>query len=142
MHGIHRSKAPDLAGLERLHMVGTCSAAAFLHCYQPFLKATVVPLNKTDGTVRENKCPPPPADYSCFPGLFLKEIRVPLVPPPPPRIVHSLPSTSHHFSSFRFKVDMAPYPTISRINQALLQLDAFQVSHLCRQPDTPPELRA
>lgn len=42
----------------------------------------------------------------------------------------------------RFKVDMTPYPTISRINQALLQLEAFQVSHPSRQPDTPPDLRA
>ncbi|XP_056408178.1 maleylacetoacetate isomerase isoform X2 [Hyla sarda] len=42
----------------------------------------------------------------------------------------------------RFKVDLRPYPTISRINQALLQLEAFQVSHPSRQPDTPPDLRA
>ncbi|XP_077319736.1 maleylacetoacetate isomerase isoform X1 [Lithobates pipiens] len=42
----------------------------------------------------------------------------------------------------RFKVDMAPYPTISRINQSLMELEAFQVSHPSRQPDTPPELRA
>ncbi|XP_073465223.1 maleylacetoacetate isomerase isoform X3 [Aquarana catesbeiana] len=42
----------------------------------------------------------------------------------------------------RFKVDMAPYPTISRINQSLMKLEAFQVSHPSRQPDTPPELRA
>ncbi|KAM3919951.1 maleylacetoacetate isomerase isoform 1-T1 [Leptodactylus fuscus] len=42
----------------------------------------------------------------------------------------------------RFKVDMTPYPTICRINKALLQLEAFQVSHPSRQPDTPPELRA
>ncbi|XP_077123631.1 maleylacetoacetate isomerase isoform X1 [Ranitomeya variabilis] len=41
----------------------------------------------------------------------------------------------------RFHVDMTPYPTISRINQALLQLEAFQISHPSRQPDTPPELR-
>ncbi|XP_004426456.1 PREDICTED: maleylacetoacetate isomerase isoform X2 [Ceratotherium simum simum] len=42
----------------------------------------------------------------------------------------------------RFKVDFTPYPTISRINKSLLALEAFQVSHPCRQPDTPPELRA
>uniref|UniRef100_A0A667H213 Maleylacetoacetate isomerase n=1 Tax=Lynx canadensis TaxID=61383 RepID=A0A667H213_LYNCA len=42
----------------------------------------------------------------------------------------------------RFKVDLTPYPTISRINKTLLTLEAFQVSHPCRQPDTPPELRA
>uniref|UniRef100_A0A452R836 maleylacetoacetate isomerase n=1 Tax=Ursus americanus TaxID=9643 RepID=A0A452R836_URSAM len=42
----------------------------------------------------------------------------------------------------RFKVDLTPYPTISRINKTLMALEAFQVSHPCRQPDTPPELRA
>nr|KAF6484782.1 glutathione S-transferase zeta 1 [Rousettus aegyptiacus] len=42
----------------------------------------------------------------------------------------------------RFKVDLTLYPTISRINKSLLALEAFQVSHPCRQPDTPPELRA
>ncbi|XP_025150936.1 maleylacetoacetate isomerase isoform X3 [Bubalus bubalis] len=42
----------------------------------------------------------------------------------------------------RFKVDLTPYPTISRINKSLLALEAFHVSHPCRQPDTPPELRA
>ncbi|XP_055144633.1 maleylacetoacetate isomerase isoform X3 [Symphalangus syndactylus] len=42
----------------------------------------------------------------------------------------------------RFKVDLTPYPTISSINKRLLVLEAFQVSHPCRQPDTPTELRA
>lgn len=42
----------------------------------------------------------------------------------------------------RYKVDLTPYPTIGRINKSLLALEAFQVSHPCRQPDTPPELRA
>ncbi|KAM4014573.1 maleylacetoacetate isomerase isoform 2-T2 [Anomaloglossus baeobatrachus] len=42
----------------------------------------------------------------------------------------------------RFQVDMTPYPTISRIHQALLRLEAFQVSHPSRQPDTPPEVPA
>uniref|UniRef100_A0A8C8R7K3 Maleylacetoacetate isomerase n=1 Tax=Pelusios castaneus TaxID=367368 RepID=A0A8C8R7K3_9SAUR len=46
------------------------------------------------------------------------------------------------YNAERFKVDLAPYPTITRINKALLELDAFQVSHPCRQPDTPAELRA
>uniref|UniRef100_A0A8C9UQU5 Maleylacetoacetate isomerase n=1 Tax=Spermophilus dauricus TaxID=99837 RepID=A0A8C9UQU5_SPEDA len=42
----------------------------------------------------------------------------------------------------RFKVDLTPYPTISRINKTLLALEAFWVSHPCQQPDTPAELRA
>ncbi|KGL78417.1 Maleylacetoacetate isomerase, partial [Tinamus guttatus] len=46
------------------------------------------------------------------------------------------------FNAERYKVDLAPYPTIIRINKALLELEAFQVSHPSRQPDTPAELRA
>lgn len=46
------------------------------------------------------------------------------------------------FLCHRYKVDLTPYPTIGRINKSLLALEAFQVSHPCRQPDTPPELRA
>uniref|UniRef100_A0A8C0FCJ3 Maleylacetoacetate isomerase n=1 Tax=Bubo bubo TaxID=30461 RepID=A0A8C0FCJ3_BUBBB len=46
------------------------------------------------------------------------------------------------FNAERFKVDMGPYPTITRINKALLELEAFKVSHPSRQPDTPAELRA
>ncbi|NXY48155.1 MAAI isomerase, partial [Ceuthmochares aereus] len=42
----------------------------------------------------------------------------------------------------RYKVDMGPYPTITRINKALLELEAFKVSHPSRQPDTPADLRA
>ncbi|KAM9651944.1 maleylacetoacetate isomerase isoform 2-T2 [Morphnus guianensis] len=46
------------------------------------------------------------------------------------------------FNAERFKVDMGPYPTITRINKALLELEAFKVSHPSLQPDTPAELRA
>ncbi|NXV26637.1 MAAI isomerase, partial [Rissa tridactyla] len=46
------------------------------------------------------------------------------------------------FNAERFKVDMGPYPTITRINKALLELEAFKLSHPSRQPDTPAELRA
>ncbi|XP_069885023.1 maleylacetoacetate isomerase isoform X1 [Dipodomys merriami] len=42
----------------------------------------------------------------------------------------------------RFNVDLTPYPTINHINKTLLALEAFQVSHPSRQPDTPTELRA
>ncbi|XP_019407617.1 PREDICTED: maleylacetoacetate isomerase isoform X2 [Crocodylus porosus] len=46
------------------------------------------------------------------------------------------------YNAERYKVDLAPYPTITRINKALLELEAFQVSHPTKQPDTPAELRA
>uniref|UniRef100_A0A7N4PWD9 Maleylacetoacetate isomerase n=1 Tax=Sarcophilus harrisii TaxID=9305 RepID=A0A7N4PWD9_SARHA len=42
----------------------------------------------------------------------------------------------------RFKVDLSSYPTINRINKTLLTMEAFQVSHPSRQPDTPPEFQA
>ncbi|XP_061898078.1 maleylacetoacetate isomerase isoform X2 [Entelurus aequoreus] len=41
----------------------------------------------------------------------------------------------------RFKVDVSLYPTIHRLNQSLLEIEAFQVSHPSCQPDTPVELR-
>lgn len=50
----------------------------------------------------------------------------------------------HHyvFNVYRFKVDVGKYPTIKRLNEALLEIEAFQVSHPSRQPDTPDDLRA
>eukprot|EP00731_Ephydatia_muelleri_P028263 Em0019g1136a len=41
----------------------------------------------------------------------------------------------------RYKINMASFPRIARINEALLQLPAFQVSAPVMQPDCPPELR-
>ncbi|XP_025047957.1 maleylacetoacetate isomerase isoform X4 [Alligator sinensis] len=46
------------------------------------------------------------------------------------------------YNAERYKVDLALYPTITRINKTLLELEAFQVSHPTKQPDTPAELRA
>nr|XP_056707366.1 maleylacetoacetate isomerase [Euleptes europaea] len=46
------------------------------------------------------------------------------------------------YNAERYKVDLAPYPTIRRINKALLELEEFKTSHPSRQPDTPPELKA
>ncbi|XP_014341459.1 maleylacetoacetate isomerase isoform X3 [Latimeria chalumnae] len=45
------------------------------------------------------------------------------------------------YNAERFKVDLAPFPTVTRINKALMELEAFKVSHPTRQPDTPPEMR-
>lgn len=45
-------------------------------------------------------------------------------------------------SSSRFKVDLEKYPTIKRLNQTLLEIEAFKASHPSNQPDTPEELRA
>ena len=42
---------------------------------------------------------------------------------------------------FRFKVDMSSFPTISRINQTLNGLEAFQQASPTQQPDCPPELK-
>ncbi|XP_076605137.1 maleylacetoacetate isomerase isoform X2 [Chaetodon auriga] len=44
------------------------------------------------------------------------------------------------YNAERFKVDMKQYPTIQRLNQALLEIEAFKVSHPSRQPDTPADL--
>ncbi|XP_005724111.1 maleylacetoacetate isomerase isoform X1 [Pundamilia nyererei] len=46
------------------------------------------------------------------------------------------------YNAERFKVDVGKYPTIKRLNEALLEIEAFQVSHPSRQPDTPDDLRA
>ncbi|XP_029972618.1 maleylacetoacetate isomerase isoform X1 [Salarias fasciatus] len=46
------------------------------------------------------------------------------------------------YNAERFKVDMGKYPTIKRLNETLLELEAFKVSHPSRQPDTPADLRA
>ncbi|XP_078516083.1 maleylacetoacetate isomerase isoform X2 [Lissotriton helveticus] len=46
------------------------------------------------------------------------------------------------YNADRFKVDLSPYPTITRINKALLELEAFKQTHPSRQPDTPPEMQA
>jgi hypothetical protein len=41
----------------------------------------------------------------------------------------------------RYKVDMAQFPTIVRIDAALAELPAFRAAHAHAQPDTLPELR-
>lgn len=45
------------------------------------------------------------------------------------------------FNANRFKVDMSPFPTISRINETLSHLEAFKASHPTKQPDCPEDLR-
>lgn len=46
------------------------------------------------------------------------------------------------FLQKRFKVDLDQYPTIKRINQTLMELEAFKGTHPSCQPDTPDDLRA
>ncbi|XP_062863820.1 maleylacetoacetate isomerase [Trichomycterus rosablanca] len=46
------------------------------------------------------------------------------------------------YNAERFKVDLNQFPIIKRINQTLLELEAFKVSHPSCQPDTPDDLRA
>ncbi|XP_022606388.1 maleylacetoacetate isomerase isoform X3 [Seriola dumerili] len=46
------------------------------------------------------------------------------------------------YNAERFKVDVGQYPTIKRLNQTLLEIEAFKVSHPSSQPDTPADLRA
>ncbi|KAG7238566.1 hypothetical protein INR49_030839 [Caranx melampygus] len=45
------------------------------------------------------------------------------------------------YNAERFKVDVEQYPTIKRLNQTLLEIEAFKVSHPSCQPDTPADLR-
>lgn len=45
------------------------------------------------------------------------------------------------YNAERFKVDIEQYPTIKRLNNALLKMEAFKTSHPSCQPDTPGDLR-
>lgn len=45
------------------------------------------------------------------------------------------------YNANRFKVDMARFPIISRVEQELAKLDAFKTSHPSNQPDCPEELK-
>ncbi|XP_072313605.1 maleylacetoacetate isomerase isoform X2 [Eucyclogobius newberryi] len=45
------------------------------------------------------------------------------------------------YNAERFKVDIDSYPTIKRLNTALVEIDAFRTSHPSCQPDTPNDLR-
>ena len=38
----------------------------------------------------------------------------------------------------RYRLDLAPYPTITRIFEACMKLDAFAAAHPQRQPDFEP----
>jgi maleylpyruvate isomerase len=42
------------------------------------------------------------------------------------------------FNASRFHIDMAPYPTIARIDAACRELPAFAAAHPSRQPDAEP----
>uniref|UniRef100_A0A8C7YGB9 Maleylacetoacetate isomerase n=1 Tax=Oryzias sinensis TaxID=183150 RepID=A0A8C7YGB9_9TELE len=46
------------------------------------------------------------------------------------------------YNAERFKVDIGRYPTIRKINETLVELEAFKVSHPSHQPDTPANLQA
>ncbi|KAM4542133.1 maleylacetoacetate isomerase isoform 1-T1 [Odontesthes bonariensis] len=46
------------------------------------------------------------------------------------------------YNAERFKVDVGQYPTIKRLNETLIEIEAFKVSHPSHQPDTPADLRA
>ncbi|KAH8271208.1 hypothetical protein KR018_001449 [Drosophila ironensis] len=43
------------------------------------------------------------------------------------------------FNAIRYKTDLSPYPTIVRLNDDLLALEAFKSCHPHTQPDCPPE---
>nr|XP_020446708.1 maleylacetoacetate isomerase isoform X1 [Monopterus albus] len=46
------------------------------------------------------------------------------------------------YNAERFKVDVGQYPTIKKINQTLVEIEAFKVSHPSCQPDTPADIHA
>ncbi len=43
--------------------------------------------------------------------------------------------------SYRFKVDMTKYPTITRVHANLVELEAFKKADPTAQPDCPAELK-
>lgn len=45
------------------------------------------------------------------------------------------------YNANRFNVDVSKFPVASRINAALMQLDAFKTAHPSQQPDCPDEMK-
>jgi len=45
------------------------------------------------------------------------------------------------YNAKRFKVDMSKYPTIQRVHDNLVELDAFKKADPTSQPDCPPDLK-
>merc|ERR1712183_160393 len=45
------------------------------------------------------------------------------------------------YNANRFKVDMTQFPTISKVHEELINLDAFKAAHPSKQPDCPEDLR-
>ena len=45
---------------------------------------------------------------------------------------------SQIYSALRFDMDLGPYPTLRRINDSCLALDAFKAAAPDKQPDAPP----
>ncbi|MCA9602902.1 MAG: maleylacetoacetate isomerase [Polyangiales bacterium] len=43
------------------------------------------------------------------------------------------------YNARRFHVDLAPFPTLVRVDAACAELPAFRAAHAHAQPDTPPE---
>lgn len=45
------------------------------------------------------------------------------------------------YNAHRFNVDMNAFPIIKKIDENLLELDAFKVAHPSKQPDCPPDFK-
>jgi len=45
------------------------------------------------------------------------------------------------YNANRFKVDMSAFPTITRVHEALITLDAFKAAHPSNQPDCPEDAK-
>jgi len=45
------------------------------------------------------------------------------------------------YNAERFKVNVGQFPTIKRLNETLVEVEAFKVSHPSCQPDTPADMR-
>jgi len=45
------------------------------------------------------------------------------------------------YNAERFKVNVGQFPTIKRLNETLVEVEAFKMSHPSCQPDTPADMR-
>lgn len=56
------------------------------------------------------------------------------------KIIQYLNYDKSNYFSFRFHVDLRPYPIILRIDRELEGHPAFRAAHPANQPDSPPEM--